>query len=185
MKHTHKLIGLTAILVLLLPVFGQQTQQQQTQQQQQQAEQTTPTVDELFIITTAQGDTYEVNSSQLALERAESDEVRNFAQRMVDDHTASSAELAEVAQQVGVSIEMMLSPMHQLMIEELTALEGEAFEAAYLRQQRLAHETAVALFEIAVEMAEDEAVRSFAEEHLPTIQEHLEMVLSLLGEEAH
>ena len=68
----------------------------------------------------------------------------------------------------------------QLDIAYLGTLEGAAFDAAYMEQQQVSHEAAVAAFEIASETAQNEDLRAFATENLPIIQEHLTMVQQML-----
>lgn len=176
MRNVLKALAVVALLSMSVTAFAQATQQQ-TQETQQ-----AHTVDELFVIVAAQGDMYEINSSQLALERSENEAIRNFAQRMIDDHTMTTERLSEVAAEVGVVPQIGLSLMHQLMIEQLTELQGEAFDHAYVRQQVLAHRNAVAVFEIAADMGENEAVRNFASENLPALREHLQMAQELMQE---
>lgn len=132
--------------------------------------------DALFATAAAQSDLYEIGSSELALERATSEEVRTFAQDMIDDHTATTAQLTPIAEELGVTPPTETTAAAQLDIAYLETLEGAAFDAAYLAGQRVSHEGAVAAFEIASETAQNEALRAFVTENLPVIQEHLTMV---------
>jgi putative membrane protein len=57
-----------------------------------------------FVTEAASGGLFEVQSSQLALEQAQRDDVRTFAQQMVADHTAANDELATVAGELGLTM---------------------------------------------------------------------------------
>lgn len=129
--------------------------------------------DTLFATAAAQSDLYEIASSELALARASSEEVRAFAQRMIDDHTATTEQLTPIAEELGVTPPTETTAAAQLDIAYLETLEGEAFDTAYMEQQRLSHEAAVAAFEIAAETAQNEALKAFAAENLPIIQAHM------------
>ena len=99
--------------------------------------------DVLFATATAQSDLYEIASSELALTRASSEEVRAFARRMIDDHTATTERLTPIAEELGVTPPTETTAAAQLDITYLETLEGEAFGTAYMEQQRLSHEAAV------------------------------------------
>lgn len=132
--------------------------------------------DALFVTAAAQSDLYEISSSELALERATSEAVRTFAQDMIADHTATTEQLTPTAEELGVTPPTETTAAAQLDLAYLETLEGEAFDAAYLEQQRVSHEAAVAAFEIASETAQNAALKEFATENLPIIEEHLTMV---------
>lgn len=152
--HARKILGLLAASTVGWVAFAQET-------------------DALFATAAAQSDLYEITSSELALERASSEEVRAFAQRMIDDHTATTEQLTPVAEALGVTPPTETTAAAQLDLAYLGTLEGEAFDTAYMEQQRLSHEAAVAAFEIAAETAQDEALRAFVTKNLPVIQAHM------------
>ncbi|MDQ3396335.1 MAG: DUF4142 domain-containing protein [Deinococcota bacterium] len=168
MKNLLKAAGLGAVLVLALQAFGQGAVQE------------VQTGDELFVTAVAQADAYEINSSQLALEHASSEEVRRFAELMVEHHTMTTEQLMELATQAGMAPVATVSPMHQLMIDYLAGLDGSEFDNAYVMQQFVVHQAAVTIFEIGARGTENEGVRAFASENLPVIQEHLQTVQELM-----
>jgi putative membrane protein len=162
---------------------GQQVQQQQGQQATaatgQQAAQQQGMIDENFIQAVGHSDQAEIQLGQLASEQAENAEVQQFAQRMVEDHTRSSQQLATIAQQLGVTPPQQPDPAHQLELMILQQKSGQEFDQAYVIGQIHAHQRAVELFRFASEGAQNEELRGFAAENLPTLQEHLQMALQL------
>ena len=178
---------------------AQQTQQQGQPVQQQQGQQATVAtgqqataatgqrqtvqqqgmVDENFIQAVGHSDQAEIQLGQLAAQQAENAEVQQFAQRMVDDHTRSSQQLATIAQQVGVTPPQQPGPAHQLELLALQQKSGQEFDQSYVIGQIRAHQQAVELFRFASEGAQNEELRNFATENLPTLQEHLQMALQL------
>lgn len=160
MKTVRKILGLVVVATLGV-VSAQET-------------------DTLFPVAAAQGDLYEITSSELALERASSEEVRTYAQTMIDHHTMTTEQLTPIAGELGVTPPDETTAAAQLDIAYLETLEGAAFDTAYMEQQRVSHETAVAAFKIASETAQNAALKAFATENLPIIQGHLTMVQEML-----
>lgn len=87
----------------------------------------------------------EIQSSEMALQRASSEDVKSFANQMVQDHTKASQEMAAILQKKGMAAPAELDPKHMQMLQEL-ADDKANFDAAYVQLQQAAHEEAVALF---------------------------------------
>jgi len=117
----------------------------------------------------------EVAAANLALTKAQRADVKAFAQKMVDDHTAANKELADIATKMGVALPAKKPAEHGL-----DSKSGADFDAAYLKQQVSDHEKAEKLFEKAAK-AHDEDIRAFAAKTLPTIREHLAEARKLAG----
>src|SRR5580765_5019376 len=60
--------------------------------------------DETFLKKAAQGGMAEVELGQLAVQKASSDQVKQFGQRMVDDHSKANDQLKQLAQQEHVKL---------------------------------------------------------------------------------
>ena len=159
--QTQKVFGLVIASMFGLVAFAQET-------------------DTLFATAAAQGDIYEITSSELALERATSDAIRTFAQDMIADHTATTEQLVPIAEELGVTPPTETTAAFQLDIAYLETLEGAAFDTAYMEGQLVSHQAAVAAFEIGSQTAQNEDLRAFATENLPIIQEHLQMVQGMM-----
>jgi putative membrane protein len=121
-------------------------------------------------------------SSELALERAESQEVQDFAQQMIDAHTATTEQLTPIAEALEVAPPSEPNAMQQLMIAHLGTLEGAAFDTTYLEHQVLAHEAAVASYVTASDLVQDQALQDFVAQNLPAIQEHLQMAQQMMAQ---
>lgn len=139
-------------------------------------------VDPHFLQAAAQGDLYELTSSQMALDRSTNEDVQAFAQRMFDDHTMTTQRITDLAEAIGVELPMSPAPTHQVKIVQLLESEDAQFDLLYMQQQVIVHQDAVSLFEAAAMHAEDENVRAAAEELLPALQEHLQMAQDLVGQ---
>ena len=131
-------------------------------------------MDRDFATEAAQGGLIEVRLGELAQQQAKSTEVKDFGQRMVDDHGQANDKLTQIAEQKGIELPQDLSEDAQATYEELQQKSGAEFDQAYMDEMVSDHEDDVAAFEDYVENAKDPELRSFAEETLPTLKEHLE-----------
>jgi len=129
--------------------------------------------DKNFIRDAAQGGMAEVELGKLATERASSDDVKKFGQRMVDDHTKAGDQLKQVASGEGVQLPQGLSVKDKLTKERLSKLSGEQFDKAYMADMVKDHTQDVADFQRESQSGKDPAVKDFASQTLPTLQDHL------------
>ena len=128
---------------------------------------------------------FEIQSSKLALDKASADDVKKFAQQMVDDHTKAGEDFKAALEKVETtsattpSSDSMLQPEQQKMLDELKGLSGDEFQARYIDMQAQAHKDAVAMFSAYANSGDDPALKEFAKKTLPTLQMHEEHVKEL------
>ena len=132
-----------------------------------------------FAAAAASSNMFEIESSELALDKASSDDAKAFAQQMIDDHTAAGEKMKAAAEGDGVVPPAAMAEKEQAQLEKLQSAEGEAFDEAYLAAQVAAHDEAVALFTSFSESGQESALRSFAAETLPALEEHQSAVRDL------
>ena len=90
----------TAAFALLSPVGIAIAQDDNQNAEAMQTMQVTSA--EQFIMMAAMGDRFEIESSELAVENAQSDDVKAFAQQMITDHTANTQKLMQTVEGNGV-----------------------------------------------------------------------------------
>lgn len=117
----------------------------------------------------------EVEHGRLAAKNASADDVRQFGQRMVDDHSKANNELKSLASKKGVTLPAELEGKHKAMQDKLAKLKGAEFDRTYMAHMVDAHEQAVALFQKQTKGGKDAEARAFAEKTLPVLQQHLKM----------
>lgn len=139
--------------------------------------------DRNFLMDAAMGGMMEVELGRLATERGASDPVKQFGQRMVDDHTAANTELMSIASSKGITLPTMLDRKHQQHVTKLSGLSGAEFDRAYSRMMVTDHNKDVNMFERESTRGADPDLRAFATKTLPTLQEHLQMARALPGNE--
>ncbi|MBI4047224.1 MAG: DUF4142 domain-containing protein [Devosia nanyangense] len=122
---------------------------------------------------------FEIESSKIALQKATSPQVKEFAQRMIDDHTKAGDELKAAADAQSIKVPTDLDDKHKQMLDQLNAASGADFDAAYIQMQTDAHHEAVALFDQFSKGGETGQVKDFAAKTLATLQEHEKAVEAL------
>lgn len=134
-----------------------------------------------FVPMAASSNMFEIESSELALVRAQSADTRSFAQQMVQDHTAAGQSMmqAVAAAEMNVAAPAALAPRHQQMLDQLQAVPVSEFDAAYFQMQGQAHDEAVALFDAYARNGEAGPIREFAVSTLPVLQAHRQMLTTM------
>ncbi|MGY4286443.1 putative membrane protein [Bradyrhizobium sp. LM2.7] len=109
-------------------------------------------------------DLFEIQSSQLALQRSSNPRLRAFAQQMVNDHSMTSAALQQSAPTLTAFSNPfgMLDPRHAGMLAQLSATTGTTFDRLYSQMQLAGHREAVGLFATYASTGDDARLVSFA-----------------------
>ena len=139
--------------------------------------------DRNFAMEAAMGGMMEVELGRVAAQRGTSEAVKQFGQRMVDDHSAANQELMTLASSKGMTLPTALDEKHQEQVTKLSAMSGAEFDRAYSRMMLSDHEKDVKAFERQGSKGGDPDLRAFATKTLPTLQQHLEMARALPGNE--
>ena len=100
--------------------------------------------DHKFASEAASGGMAEVKLGELAQQKAASEKVKEFGQRMVTDHSKAGEELKQVAQQENLNLPQRLSREDQATYDRLSKLNGKQFDEAYTRAMLTDHQKDVA-----------------------------------------
>jgi putative membrane protein len=126
-----------------------------------------------FVRKAAEGGVAEVELGQLAEQKASSPQVKEFAQRMVNDHTKANDQLKQVANEENVTIPTKLDAKDEATKDRLEKLSGAQFDRAYMADMVRDHTKDVTEFRTEAKTAKDPAVKNFASQTLPTLEDHL------------
>lgn len=129
-----------------------------------------------FTTNAAQGGMAEVKMGNLALAKAQSAEVKQFAEKMVADHTKANNDLKEVAAKKSVALPSDISDEQKSTMDKLAKLSGADFDKEYVKAMVEDHEKDVKEFQTQAQSGTDDDVKAFAARTLPTLQEHLTMI---------
>ena len=119
--------------------------------------------------------------SKLALDKSNNDEIQQFAQMMIEDHTKAGDELKQLAADKNVTLPTEVDSNHKSAMNKLSGLSGEKFDDAFLKQMVKDHEATIKLFQKEADSNDDAAMKAFAAKTLPTLQSHLQMARSMAG----
>jgi putative membrane protein len=135
--------------------------------------------DQTFVQKAVVGGLAEVQLGKMAAEHAASPEVKQFGQRMVEDHGKANWELMALVERKGISVPTTLDQKHQQEADRLATLQGKAFDRAYIQQMVKDHEADVKLFRTQAQQGKDPELKRFAANTLSTLEAHLNMARSL------
>ena len=125
----------------------------------------------------------EIQTGKLALSRSNNPSVRQFAQRMIDDHTTMTQDLQKLAQAKGIQLPTETDVQHKALagaLKGLSALSGNAFDRQYIAQVGVAdHKRTHELLEKVERTATDPEFRALAKKAKPVVHEHLVLAQQL------
>jgi len=131
--------------------------------------------DRVFLKEALEGGMAEVQLGQLALQKSNNADVKQFAQKMVDDHSKMGDQLKPIAQQIGVKIPDGPSKKDKATIAKLQALNGDDFDKAYMKDMVKDHKSDLTAFQSESDQGSNLAVKGAAGQYAPIIHQHLQM----------
>ena len=135
----------------------------------------TSALDKVFVRKAMQGGMAEIQLAQLTLQKADNDQVKQFAQRMIDDHTKMNDQLKPVAQQLGVDVPAQISKKDRATMAKLEALSGPAYDQAYIKDMVKDHKQDLSDFQAEASSGQDQTVKDAASQGSKVIAQHLQM----------
>lgn len=141
----------------------------------------TPTDAMGFVAMAGASDLYEIQSSQIALQKSQSDSVKRFAQMMIDQHTMTTQQVTTAAQSAGLTPPppTLLPPQQKMIAQLQSASSGAAFDRLYLSQQRTAHQLALKLHSNYAKNGDTPALKQAASGAVPVVQSHIDELKTL------
>lgn len=127
---------------------------------------------EEFIDSAAEKGFAEIETAKLAQERGQSEQVNEFAKKMIEDHRSSNEELKEMAQKKNLEFPDDATLMDRGKAMILKLREGENFDQAYANNQVVAHEQTIEIYEEASQQLQDEELKEWASDQLEMLREH-------------
>ena len=171
--------------------MGQQSPQAQSpkMQQQQTAQQMSdmngnnpnamnggPAMDKAFVKKALEGNVAEVEMGKLALQKSNDDQVKQFAQKMVDDHGKMADELKPVAEQMGVKVPDGPSKGEMKKMDKMKALSGDAFDQAYIKDMVKDHKSDASEFKQEAQSTQNPQLKQLASQGSQVIEQHLQQI---------
>lgn len=135
-----------------------------------------PTADKNFAMMVAENDLAELQISNMALQKSNSDQVKQLAQKLIDDHTKTTNSMKEIASKKGLTLPTQPNARHQALATKLQGENGAQFDKDYVTANSMDHHKVTKAFEKEANSGQDPDIKAFASQYLPSIQEHTKMI---------
>ncbi len=130
--------------------------------------------DEKALKDMAQANINEIAAAKIALKKAESSEVKAFAQKMVDDHGDALTKVQTVAKQKDVTLPTEPDAQHKAMADKLEKESGDAFDKMYMENAGTKdHKMVLSKLQSDAKNIKDPDVKALADAHTPVVEQHL------------
>jgi putative membrane protein len=130
-----------------------------------------------FVSKALEGGEAEVQLGQLAQQKSQSNDVKQFAQKMVADHGQMADKwFKPVAKQLGVSEPKGPSKKDKKEIAKLQGLSGEEFDREYITMMVKDHQQDLKDFKDEAQVSQNPSVKQIAEQGSTIISQHLQLI---------
>ena len=130
--------------------------------------------DAQFVKEAAQGGVAEVELGRLAQQKASSEDVKKFGERMAHDHAQINKTLTQLAERDSIPLPKHLSAKDRTLKDRLEKLNGAQFDHVYMENMVKDHKQDISEFQHEARNAQNADVQEFAAQTLPTLKSHLE-----------
>ncbi|MGI4869952.1 MAG: DUF4142 domain-containing protein [Janthinobacterium lividum] len=128
-----------------------------------------------FMMTAAHSDQNEIQMSKMALTKGVSATAQEFANKMIADHTKSSAALKPIAMKAKVNLPADMDADHKAMVPMMEKLSGKDFEAKYMDQMMKDHQKVANTLAAHAMMTKNADLAGWIKTTLPVVEGHLGM----------
>lgn len=129
-----------------------------------------------FVTEAYSGNMFEIQSAQLAMSKSLDQPMQQVAQTILNDHQRALDELRQIVRNKGITAQEQLQPKHQQMLDQLRNLSGADFQQQFRQMQLQAHQEAISLYQQAAQTLQDQELKTYAQQTLPTLQSHLQHI---------
>jgi putative membrane protein len=131
--------------------------------------------DKQFMVMAARTNMIEAHEGQIAEQKANQSDVKDFAKTLAQDHTDAYGHLSQLAEKTGVSIPKGINAAKDREIEQLDHLKGASFDRQFTRDEVADHRQALAAFKRESEHGKDAQVKAYATSMIPVLEKHLQL----------
>lgn len=133
-----------------------------------------------YVMAAGQSDLYEINSSQIAMQKSQNAKVRSFAAMLIKHHQMTTAATMKAATKAGLTpTPPALDPGAVASINELQSASAADFDRLYIGQQIPAHQAALDLHQSYAASGDKAPLRTSARAAVPIVKQHLAAAMKL------
>lgn len=137
------------------------------------------TAEKAFVTKAAKGNMAEVELGKLASDKSHNQQVKDFGQQMVTDHSKANDNLKPIADSNGVQWPTQLTGEPKALYDKLSKLSGAAFDKTYIHAMVEDHQKDAKEYETESGKAKDSQLKSYVDQTLPVVQQHLSHIQSI------
>jgi putative membrane protein len=131
--------------------------------------------DKQFLITAARTDMTEAHEGQMAEGQATRTDVKTLGKTLAEDHSASYAQVSQIAAKEGVTIPKGINVSQNHTIVQLVHLKGDNFDRQFAKDEVAAHRQLLVVFQREAKQGKDPEVKAYASKMIPTLEKHLQL----------
>ncbi len=132
--------------------------------------------DKMFVYKATQGSMDEIAAAKMALKKSKNDDVKMFAQKMVDDHTKLIADMKPYADQMRVTPPTKMSKEDQIESQRLASMTGEKFDKEYVTAMVADHHKDLGDFKHEADTTSNADLKATVTSGEAVIQQHTDMI---------
>ena len=136
-------------------------------------------LDKSFMKDTAQSNLGELKYAPIVEKIAQRPQSRQFAQKMVQDHSRAQRELEALAARTGYQLPRSTDKEEMEILRRLSRESKANFDAAYKHEMIRDHTGDIAKTRREISLGRDKAVKAYAAKMLPVLEGHLNMARAL------
>ncbi len=121
------------------------------------------------------GGMMEVKLGKLAQQKASSEKVKQFGERMIADHSKGNEELKKIAEKNNIELPDSMLSKNQDLYNDLSKYSGRDFDKNYMDKMVEDHKEDIEEFEDASKNADNQEIRDWAKKTVPTLKQHLKL----------
>jgi len=132
--------------------------------------------DRAFVEKALQGGNAEIQLGQLASQKSDSEDVKQFGQKMVTDHTQLGDQLKPIAQQLSLPTPDGVSANDKAVYAKLNALSGSEFDREYIKTMVKDHHQDLKKFRSETASTQNPDLKQAAQKGATVFSEHLQLI---------
>lgn len=129
-----------------------------------------------FVVKAANGGMAEVQLGKIAKDKATNEKVKEFAAKMIKDHTKINDRLKSIAGDLNLTLPATIDQEKQDDVDKLNTISVKDFDKTYVDMMVKAHDTDVDAFQKASKDVSNSDLHGFIMESLPVLQSHQKMI---------
>jgi predicted outer membrane protein len=128
-----------------------------------------------FLIEAMQDTMAEIQICELALEKSPNEDVKQFAQQMIDEHGQMGRDMEKLAADKKLKAPREIRPEQEMTVDELSSLDGQNFEQRWIQYNIDVHERDIKVFSHYAGEEPDPEIRKMAENGVKMLRQHLKL----------